>query len=171
MKLGLIETDAHNVFILTGNGVSPAIILIQIGFTVYPLLISVSLIETSFMNQTQDLFLFLFLHMAINMLKKIDQRATNVRKPLNLIILIFAITSTRYGAFMLFKPDGGTLSSQFKDFFSISWHMQSLMASLLNHFHHTGSLFVCLFDLILNVPSTIFQLYRNGSSWVEPVLS
>ena len=28
-----------------------------------------------------------------------------------------------------------------------------------------------LFDLILNVPSTIFQLYRNGSSWVEPVLS
>ena len=32
-------------------------------------------------------------------------------------------------------------------------------------------LFVCLFDLILNVPSTIFQLNRDGSSWVEPVLS
>ena len=31
--------------------------------------------------------------------------------------------------------------------------------------------FVCLFDLILYVPSTIFQLYRDGSSWVEPVLS
>ena len=29
----------------------------------------------------------------------------------------------------------------------------------------------CLFDLILYVPSTIFQLYRDGSSWVEPVLS
>ena len=28
-----------------------------------------------------------------------------------------------------------------------------------------------LFDLILYVPSTIFQLYRDGSSWVEPVLS
>ena len=28
-----------------------------------------------------------------------------------------------------------------------------------------------LFDLILYVPSTIFQLYREGSSWVEPVLS
>ena len=27
------------------------------------------------------------------------------------------------------------------------------------------------FDLILNVPSTIFQLYRDGSSCVEPVLS
>ena len=31
--------------------------------------------------------------------------------------------------------------------------------------------FVCLFDLILYVPSTIFQIYRDGSSWVEPVLS
>ena len=29
---------------------------------------------------------------------------------------------------------------------------------------------VC-FDLILYVPSTIFQSYRDGSSWVEPVLS
>ena len=29
----------------------------------------------------------------------------------------------------------------------------------------------CLFDLILYVPSTIFQLYRDESSWVEPVLS
>ena len=29
----------------------------------------------------------------------------------------------------------------------------------------------CLFDLILYVPSTIFQLNRDGSSWIEPVLS
>ena len=28
-----------------------------------------------------------------------------------------------------------------------------------------------LFDLILYVPSTIFQLYRGVSSWVEPILS
>ena len=28
----------------------------------------------------------------------------------------------------------------------------------------------CLFDLILYVPSTISQLYRDGTSWVEPVL-
>ena len=27
------------------------------------------------------------------------------------------------------------------------------------------------FYLILNVPSTVFQVYRDGSSWVEPVLS
>ena len=31
--------------------------------------------------------------------------------------------------------------------------------------------FDCLFDLILYVPSTIFQLKRDGYSWVEPVLS
>ena len=29
----------------------------------------------------------------------------------------------------------------------------------------------CLFDLILYVSSTIFQLIRDRSSWVEPVLS
>ena len=29
----------------------------------------------------------------------------------------------------------------------------------------------CLFDLILYVPSTIFQLYRDEFSWVGPVLS
>ena len=28
-----------------------------------------------------------------------------------------------------------------------------------------------MFDLILYVPSTIFQVCRDGSSWVEPVLS
>ena len=32
-------------------------------------------------------------------------------------------------------------------------------------------MFVCLFDLILYVPSTIFQLNRERSSWVEPVQS
>ena len=30
---------------------------------------------------------------------------------------------------------------------------------------------VFLFDLILYVPSTIFQLNRDGTSWVEPVQS
>ena len=36
-----------------------------------------------------------------------------------------------------------------------------------------ADLFLCLFlfDLILYVPSTIFQLCRDGSSWVKPVLS
>ena len=33
------------------------------------------------------------------------------------------------------------------------------------------SLKTTLFDLILYVPPTIFQLYRDESSWVEPVLS
>ena len=30
---------------------------------------------------------------------------------------------------------------------------------------------VCVLDLILYVPLTIFHLYRNGSSWVEPILN
>ena len=29
----------------------------------------------------------------------------------------------------------------------------------------------CLFDLILYIQSTIFQILRDGSTWVEPVLS
>ena len=29
----------------------------------------------------------------------------------------------------------------------------------------------CLSDLVLYVTSANFQLYRDGSSWVEPVLS
>ena len=37
--------------------------------------------------------------------------------------------------------------------------------------HAEGITRVCLFDLILYVQSTIFQLNRDGSSWVEPVLS
>ena len=47
---------------------------------------------------------------------------------------------------------------------------------LYNHNTHTeknrpSCLFVCLFDWIYYVPSTIFQLNRDGSSCVEPVLS
>ena len=43
--------------------------------------------------------------------------------------------------------------------------MNELMSFVVNCF------FFGLFDLILYVPSTIFQLNRDGSSWVEPVLS
>ena len=38
------------------------------------------------------------------------------------------------------------------------------------NFHFSDS-FLEGFGLIIYVPSTIFQLYRDGSSWVEPVLS
>ena len=47
-------------------------------------------------------------------------------------------------------------------------------ATYLQHAQHYEKMFDCskdLFDLILYVPSTVFQLYRDGSSWVEPVLS
>ena len=33
------------------------------------------------------------------------------------------------------------------------------------------SIGILIFDLILYIPSTIFQLNRDGSSWDEPVLS
>ena len=44
----------------------------------------------------------------------------------------------------------------------------SMFTSKIDMSH--GILF-CLFHLILYVPSTIFQFYRDGYSWVEPVLS
>ena len=50
-------------------------------------------------------------------------------------------------------------------------------SSLLPYFVFVGRkcsdvlTFVFLLDLILYVPLTIFQLNRDGSSWVEPVLS
>ena len=40
----------------------------------------------------------------------------------------------------------------------------------LQHSSYKQFLF-CLFDLILYVQSTVFHLNRDGSSWVEPVLS
>ena len=48
-----------------------------------------------------------------------------------------------------------------------------LQGHVFNHFPMDLAslvLFVCLFDLIIYVPSTIFQLNRDRSSWVEPVL-
>ena len=48
-------------------------------------------------------------------------------------------------------------------------YFEELDNSNFTHIHVSqGS---CLFDLILYVPSTIFQLSWDGSSWVEPVLS
>ena len=46
----------------------------------------------------------------------------------------------------------------------------SLVNLLKEDSAYESTLFV-LFDLILYVPSTICQLNRDGSSWVEPVLS
>ena len=51
------------------------------------------------------------------------------------------------------------------------WPAQLLCERLASILKFGTLLFVCLFDLILYVPSTIFQLNRDGSSWVEPVLS
>ena len=44
-------------------------------------------------------------------------------------------------------------------------------AHYLNQHYLINQPNVDLFDLILYVPSTIFQLCRDRSSWVEPVIS
>ena len=49
-------------------------------------------------------------------------------------------------------------------FVVIIWAQNAVSTSYRN-------LFVWLFDLIHYVQSTIFQLQRDGSCWVEPVLS
>ena len=66
------------------------------------------------------------------------------------------------------------------DILSVKFRVNILSRSLLNAIsnslnlsvnnHDVCCLFV-LFYLILYVPSTIFQLNRDGSFWVEPVLS
>ena len=47
-------------------------------------------------------------------------------------------------------------------------HIHSQPFACWELFH---DLLFCLFGLILYVPSTIIQLNRDGSSWVEPVLN
>ena len=49
-------------------------------------------------------------------------------------------------------------------------HRKSPRSNLDPSTPKSHSCFFCLLDLILYVPSTIFQLNRDGSSWVEPVL-
>ena len=49
--------------------------------------------------------------------------------------------------------------------------VQSLPTDNPSRWQTRSSNCFCLFDLILYVPSTIFQLNRDGSSWVESVLS
>ena len=46
----------------------------------------------------------------------------------------------------------------------------SIFFKEFNKFNNTRAR-MFLIDLFLYVPSTIFQLYWDGSSWVEPVLS
>ena len=53
----------------------------------------------------------------------------------------------------------------------ITFVLAVLTLFMLLDYLHRGSYMICLFDLILYVPSTIFQLYKDESSWVEPVQS
>ena len=67
---------------------------------------------------------------------------------------------------MLFEHEADRVSVQHhpRDPASVNAMKQTCVIVIL------AFVFVSLFDLILYVPSTIFQLNRDGSSWVEPVL-
>ena len=51
------------------------------------------------------------------------------------------------------------------------WVVGSIMAQLHTFVQINHEIFSTVFYLILYVPSTNFQLNRDGTSWIEPVLS
>ena len=65
--------------------------------------------------------------------------------------------------------------------FGIKWILNNMRFFCCQVYMHFGGIFkivtldifdlICLLDLILYVPSTFFQFKREGSSWVEQVLS
>ena len=56
------------------------------------------------------------------------------------------------------------------EFILTKWHLVIFWSKILR-FSAKNLIFVYLFDLILYVPSTFFQLNKDGSYVVEPVLS
>ena len=62
-------------------------------------------------------------------------------------------------------------NGKFRDFLSALNFSVNLDVNQYPSVPKPGQTFVCLFDYIIYIPSTIFQLNRDGSSWVEPVLS
>ena len=49
--------------------------------------------------------------------------------------------------------------------------VQDKLREKINVFVRKLKCYICFFDVILYTQSTICQLYRGGSSWVDPVLS
>ena len=75
---------------------------------------------------------------------------------------------------VLYSPDWANIGQIYSDGLSHTYFDAISMGLPVVYFKgpqvEISNLFV-LFDLILYVPSTIFQLNRDWSSWVEPVLS
>ena len=63
-----------------------------------------------------------------------------------------------------------TIISVIIKLYELSWLSMNDILGKWPKAHTDKAMFVCMFDLILYVPSTVFQLNRDGSSWVEPVL-
>ena len=77
----------------------------------------------------------------------------------------------RYNEVLLYMVKGGYLNSfwDIEAFYEVKsvGYARARTRGLLSIFYNL----LIWFDLILYVPSTIFQLNRDESSWVEPVLS
>ena len=80
--------------------------------------------------------------------------------------------------FLSLKQVRGEQSAILSTFIKLPFVIKIIVLSIFEWLFYTGFTvfyfffgFVCLFALILYVPSTIFQLKRDGSSWDEPVLS
>ena len=89
---------------------------------------------------------------------------------------LFSVNMLHYFLLVfIFKMKNGSRGTSFtstKHTLSLFWLQEAREPCLSIESPAKNVQFVCfLFDLILYVPSTIFQLYRDGSSWVEPVLS
>ena len=100
---------------------------------------------------------------------------------LGLILWVIGNKSVKYGVLMvcLYDPLTGVSALKSHQSKMLMFHWVGFLC-LFNKFFfqrkiHTKyfhfPICFCLFDLILYVPSTIFQKNRDGSSWVEPVLS
>ena len=85
------------------------------------------------------------------------------------IVLVFPLTRLYVGLFVRYQIRNAQLHVGGRGMLFVCFCFLSFFLSLLVRSYM--SITPGMFDLILFVPSTIFQLNRDGPSWVEPVLS
>ena len=82
-------------------------------------------------------------------------------KKIPIFVLVIHLSGSGGSQNLQSSTEGWVVTRKLQDF-------QAVHEKLIQVYKKT---FLCLFVLALYVLSTIFQLYRDGSSWVEPVLS
>ena len=82
---------------------------------------------------------------------------------------LLIIIKGRYSLIIIPHPDPRTWDECVEEGGVMHWEdVQETRLLSMGWVYRIG---LVLFDLILYVPSTIYQLNRDSSSWVEPVLS